>query len=613
MALAPVDGLTLRLPGAAGAGARRRLARGRAGRVRRAARPVGLGQVDAAPRARRARPALPRRPLRGPRRGRRPRHAPLPARRSRGRRSRPLFQDPEDQVVFGRVENEVAFGLENLGTPPGARSGRACHAALADAGIAHLAERRDRRRSRPASCSASASRRCSRSSPSLLLLDEPTSQLDPDGAEAILDLACELGGGGRRLGAAPGAAARALRPRRCSSRTAASRSTRRATRRSTGSTEPYRPAPAGAPRPRRPRARCSCRARGRRATPTATAPVLDDASLALRRGEIVALTGPNGVGKTTLAKLAAGLLEPDGGRVERRGRVVLPLAGSRPLPRHRARRATRSRSPSAATCAARAQALARRRARRASSGAIRATSRAASASGSRSPACSSPSRTSSSSTSRRAASTRRARASSPSCCGATRAHRATLVVTHDLVFAGDVADRVVDARRRGRLVACLGSAAPRCLRGRRSQRPPGSRSTRPSRACRCCSPRRRSLVAGAAWLESGPDASKEIALVATLAAVAAAGRVLFAAVPGVQPVTVITSPRVRRSARAPASRRARSPRSRRTSSSARGRGRRGRCSPGAPAASPGLRSRRSSAGGSRSPRRASCSASRSAR
>ena len=48
------------------------------------------------------------------------------------------------------------------------------------------------------------------------------------------------------------------------------------------------------------------------------------------------------------------------------------------------------------------------------------------------------------------------------------------------------------------------------------------------------------LVAGGAWLETGPSASKEIALVATLAAVAAAGRVLFVAIPGVQPVTVIT-------------------------------------------------------------------------
>jgi energy-coupling factor transport system substrate-specific component len=48
------------------------------------------------------------------------------------------------------------------------------------------------------------------------------------------------------------------------------------------------------------------------------------------------------------------------------------------------------------------------------------------------------------------------------------------------------------------------------------------------------------LVAGFAWLETGPGSAKEIALVATLAGAAAAGRVLFQAVPGVQPVTVIT-------------------------------------------------------------------------
>jgi energy-coupling factor transport system substrate-specific component len=53
------------------------------------------------------------------------------------------------------------------------------------------------------------------------------------------------------------------------------------------------------------------------------------------------------------------------------------------------------------------------------------------------------------------------------------------------------------------------------------------------------------LVAGAlvvlvvSWLESGAASSREIALAATLGAAAAAGRVLFAAVPGVQPVTVI--------------------------------------------------------------------------
>ena len=52
-----------------------------------------------------------------------------------------------------------------------------------------------------------------------------------------------------------------------------------------------------------------------------SARALDGASLELRRGEIVALTGRNGVGKTTLAKIVAGLLEPEAGEVERHGRV----------------------------------------------------------------------------------------------------------------------------------------------------------------------------------------------------------------------------------------------------------------------------------------------------
>ena len=49
------------------------------------------------------------------------------------------------------------------------------------------------------------------------------------------------------------------------------------------------------------------------------------------------------------------------------------------------------------------------------------------------------------------------------------------------------------------------------------------------------------IVAGAAWLESGPGSSKELALIATLGAVAAAGRVLFAAIPNVQPVTAVVA------------------------------------------------------------------------
>ena len=49
------------------------------------------------------------------------------------------------------------------------------------------------------------------------------------------------------------------------------------------------------------------------------------------------------------------------------------------------------------------------------------------------------------------------------------------------------------------------------------------------------------VAAGFAWLESGTLSARDLTLVATLAGLAAAGRVLFAPVPGVQPVTVIVA------------------------------------------------------------------------
>jgi energy-coupling factor transport system substrate-specific component len=49
------------------------------------------------------------------------------------------------------------------------------------------------------------------------------------------------------------------------------------------------------------------------------------------------------------------------------------------------------------------------------------------------------------------------------------------------------------------------------------------------------------LVAGFAWLEGGTMSARDLTLVATLGGLAAAGRVLFAPIPSVQPVTVIVA------------------------------------------------------------------------
>ena len=85
------------------------------------------------------------------------------------------------------------------------------------------------------------------------------------------------------------------------------------------------------------------------------------------------------------------------------------------------------------------------------------------------------------------------------------------------------------------------------------------------------------VVLAISAVETGPNRSRELALVAALAAAAAGGRVLFAFIPNVQPVTMIvavtgaTPGRPRRASRPGAP-----PPWSRTPSSARARGRRGR-------------------------------------
>lgn len=59
-----------------------------------------------------------------------------------------------------------------------------------------------------------------------------------------------------------------------------------------------------------------------------TGPVLAGIDLAVAEGEIVALVGPSGCGKSTLLAIAAGVLEPDSGRVRAHGRDVTGEPGS---------------------------------------------------------------------------------------------------------------------------------------------------------------------------------------------------------------------------------------------------------------------------------------------
>lgn len=54
--------------------------------------------------------------------------------------------------------------------------------------------------------------------------------------------------------------------------------------------------------------------------------ILDDVSMDIKRGSIVAIMGPSGVGKTTILRLISGQLQPDKGSVEVNGKLISTLS-----------------------------------------------------------------------------------------------------------------------------------------------------------------------------------------------------------------------------------------------------------------------------------------------
>jgi energy-coupling factor transport system ATP-binding protein len=243
-----------------------------------------------------------------------------------------VFQDPESQIVMERVEDDVAFGLENRGWLRGRMLARVPEA-LRAVGLGGLERRRANR------LSGGQQQRLALAGvlaavPGILVLDEPTANLDPGGtgdvfrrlegiratgettivliehhvelAWPLADLVLALGGDGRPIDFGP--------PDRVLARSGVRLRREgvwlpdRATREGGTLPAPRLPAPEpGSP---------LIAARGVRFSyDRLLEPVVRDIELVAGRAERIALVGPNGSGKSTLGRLLVGLLRPDHGEI----------------------------------------------------------------------------------------------------------------------------------------------------------------------------------------------------------------------------------------------------------------------------------------------------------
>jgi energy-coupling factor transport system ATP-binding protein len=230
-----------------------------------------------------------------------------------------LFQDPELQSVYASVDRDVAFGLENIGVAGLEMQGRVA-VALEQTGIPHLRGRAvatlsGGERQRLALAGVLAMR------PRVLVLDEPLAQLDEDGAKDLVAILGDLARAGtavvvaehrfEQLGFLPGRrlaidGGRLVEPD-------AERSNRMSGAPPHVAPHPMAPGPHDS---------VAWRLTDVATGPTRT-PILEGVSLEGQAGEVIALVGPNGGGKTTLLRTIAGLLTPIAGTAERTpGRVA---------------------------------------------------------------------------------------------------------------------------------------------------------------------------------------------------------------------------------------------------------------------------------------------------
>ncbi|BCJ44986.1 ABC transporter ATP-binding protein [Actinoplanes ianthinogenes] len=231
-----------------------------------------------------------------------------------------LFQDPQTQLVMARSGDDVAFGLENRGLPAAGIWPRVTDA-LTRVGFPYPNDRPTHALSggeaqRLALAGVIALR------PGLLLLDEPTANLDPAGAALIREAVSRAAGPDttliivehrvaealplvdRVVVLAPGGGVRA-------------EGTPEAVFAACGDEL----ADEGVWVPGRPVAAAASSVRPSAAEPLLSAERvtvpgrLPEVSLTARAAEVLAVTGPNGAGKSTLALLLGGLLAPGSGRI----------------------------------------------------------------------------------------------------------------------------------------------------------------------------------------------------------------------------------------------------------------------------------------------------------